>query len=106
MGLEEGFDGAAQLRVVAAFPSQRRRPLGRRQLGNSLKDALDALTVDRHVGTPVRVVALPCVNGAASCRKKRHSSRIPTERAAEEARSASEATRCADWTAALPAALG
>src|SRR4051812_47903169 len=64
MGLEEGFDAAAQLRIVAAFPRQRRRPLG-----NGLKDALDALKVDRHVGTPVRVVALTCVNGAASCQK-------------------------------------
>src|SRR5262249_31150623 len=70
MGPEEDFDPAAQLRIVPAFPLQRRRPLGRWQLGDRLKDALDVLKVNRHVGTPVPGAALPCVNGAPSCRKK------------------------------------
>src|SRR5262249_54780299 len=70
MGLEEGEGAAAQLRIVAAFPLQHRRSLGRRQFGNRLKDALDALKIDRHVGTPVPTAALTCVNGPASCRKK------------------------------------
>ena len=56
MGLEEGLDAAAQLGIVAAFPVQHRRPLGRRQFGDRLKDALDALEIDRHVGTPVPAV--------------------------------------------------
>jgi hypothetical protein len=46
MGLEESFDLAAQIRVAAAFPLQHRRPLGRGQLGQRMKDALDALKID------------------------------------------------------------
>jgi hypothetical protein len=56
--------------IVDALLLERRRTIGRRQRGNRLKDALDALEINRHVGTPVPTDASSCVNGAARCRKK------------------------------------